>query len=82
MLRGKSVASVGDAHGTTPDSLNYVFTDEAAQHAISQGAPRFGGHLEQRFQAASVLRQRVAMRLAQPHLAVVELGYAVTVLAY
>jgi nitrite reductase (NADH) large subunit len=28
-LMGVDVASVGDAHGTTPDSLNYVFTDEA-----------------------------------------------------
>jgi nitrite reductase (NADH) large subunit len=29
-LMGVDVASIGDAHGSTPDSLNYVFTDEAA----------------------------------------------------
>ena len=29
-LMGVDVASIGDAHGATPDSLNYVFTDEAA----------------------------------------------------
>ena len=29
-LMGVEVASIGDAHGSTPDSLNYVFTDEAA----------------------------------------------------
>jgi len=28
-LMGVDVASIGDAHGTTPDTLNYVFTDEA-----------------------------------------------------
>jgi nitrite reductase (NADH) large subunit len=28
-LMGVDVASIGDAHGATPDSLNYVFTDEA-----------------------------------------------------
>ena len=28
-LMGVDVASIGDAHGSTPDSLNYVFTDEA-----------------------------------------------------
>jgi nitrite reductase (NADH) large subunit len=29
-LMGVDVASMGDAHGATADSLNYVFTDEAA----------------------------------------------------
>src|SRR3954466_14866833 len=29
-LMGVDVASLGDAHGSTPDSLNYVYTDEAA----------------------------------------------------
>src|SRR4029077_19587465 len=29
-LMGVDVASLGDAHGATTDSLNYVFTDEAA----------------------------------------------------
>jgi nitrite reductase (NADH) large subunit len=29
-LMGVDVASLGDAHGSTPDALNYVFTDEAA----------------------------------------------------
>ena len=29
-LMGVDVASIGDAHGSTADSLNYVFTDEAA----------------------------------------------------
>ncbi|MBV9361802.1 MAG: FAD-dependent oxidoreductase, partial [Betaproteobacteria bacterium] len=29
-LMGVDVASIGDAHGATPDALNYVFTDEAA----------------------------------------------------
>jgi nitrite reductase (NADH) large subunit len=29
-LMGVDVASLGDAHGTTPNALNYVFTDEAA----------------------------------------------------
>src|SRR3954471_21966013 len=29
-LMGVDVASLGDAHGSTPDSLNYVFTDEAS----------------------------------------------------
>ena len=29
-LLGVDVASIGDAHGTTPDSRNYVFTDEVA----------------------------------------------------
>src|SRR5258706_168376 len=29
-LMGVDVASIGDAHGTTPNALNYVFTDEAA----------------------------------------------------
>src|SRR6185436_9444994 len=29
-LMGVDVASIGDAHGNTPDALNYVFTDEAA----------------------------------------------------
>jgi nitrite reductase (NADH) large subunit len=29
-LMGIDVASIGDAHGATPDALNYVFTDEAA----------------------------------------------------
>jgi nitrite reductase (NADH) large subunit len=29
-LMGVDVASIGDAHGSSPDSLNYVFTDEAA----------------------------------------------------
>src|SRR4051812_992082 len=28
-LMGVDVASIGDAHGATPDSLNYVFADEA-----------------------------------------------------
>ena len=28
-LMGVDVASIGDAHGATPDALNYVFTDEA-----------------------------------------------------
>jgi nitrite reductase (NADH) large subunit len=28
-LMGVDVASIGDAHGTTPNALNYVFTDEA-----------------------------------------------------
>ncbi|HYN13099.1 MAG TPA: nitrite reductase large subunit NirB [Burkholderiales bacterium] len=29
-LMGVDVASIGDAHGATPNALNYVFTDEAA----------------------------------------------------
>jgi nitrite reductase (NADH) large subunit len=29
-LMGVDVASIGDAHGSLPDALNYVFTDEAA----------------------------------------------------
>lgn len=29
-LMGVDVASIGDAHGATPDALNYVFTDEVA----------------------------------------------------
>jgi nitrite reductase (NADH) large subunit len=29
-LMGVDVASIGDAHGSAPDALNYVFTDEAA----------------------------------------------------
>lgn len=29
-LMGVDVCSIGDAHGATPDALNYVFTDEAA----------------------------------------------------
>jgi nitrite reductase (NADH) large subunit len=29
-LMGVDVASLGDAHGSTPDALNYIFTDEAA----------------------------------------------------
>ena len=29
-LMGVDVASIGDAHGATPEVLNYVFTDEAA----------------------------------------------------
>jgi nitrite reductase (NADH) large subunit len=29
-LMGVDVASIGDAHGTTPNALNYVYTDEAA----------------------------------------------------
>ncbi len=29
-LMGVDVASIGDAHGATPDALNYLFTDEAA----------------------------------------------------
>src|SRR4051812_3242146 len=29
-LMGVDVASIGDAHGATPDALNYIFTDEAA----------------------------------------------------
>jgi len=29
-LMGVDVASIGDAHGATPDALNYAFTDEAA----------------------------------------------------
>jgi nitrite reductase (NADH) large subunit len=29
-LMGVDVASIGDAHGSVPDALNYVFTDEAA----------------------------------------------------
>ena len=29
-LMGVDVASIGDAHGSTPDALNYVYTDEAA----------------------------------------------------
>ncbi|MGE5638741.1 MAG: nitrite reductase large subunit NirB [Clostridia bacterium] len=29
-LMGVDVASLGDAHGSTPDSLNYVFIDEAS----------------------------------------------------
>jgi len=29
-LMGVDVASIGDAHGSTADALNYVFTDEAA----------------------------------------------------
>ncbi|MGQ0655594.1 MAG: nitrite reductase large subunit NirB [Betaproteobacteria bacterium] len=29
-LMGVDVASIGDAHGSSPDSLNFVFTDEAA----------------------------------------------------
>ena len=29
-LMGVDVASIGDAHGSTPDALNYIFTDEAA----------------------------------------------------
>ena len=29
-LMGVDVASIGDAHGSTPGALNYVFTDEAA----------------------------------------------------
>jgi len=29
-LMGVDVASIGDAHGSTPDALNYVFLDEAA----------------------------------------------------
>src|SRR5688572_3121214 len=28
-LMGVDVASIGDAHGATPNALNYVFTDEA-----------------------------------------------------
>ena len=31
-LMGVDVASIGDAHGTTPDCLNYLFTDEASGH--------------------------------------------------
>src|SRR5258708_3936929 len=29
-LMGVDVASIGDAHGSTPNALNYVYTDEAA----------------------------------------------------
>src|SRR5258708_12902114 len=29
-LMGVDVASIGDAHGSTPKALNYVYTDEAA----------------------------------------------------
>ena len=29
-LMGVDVCSIGDAHGATPDALNYVYTDEVA----------------------------------------------------
>ena len=31
-LMGVDVASIGDAHGTTPDALNLLYTDEVAGH--------------------------------------------------